>query len=625
MSHQIKIIVTLHQNVVLDGDVGLASWETEKLVGSSPKPIAGLAQFAATQPPLAELPGVEGVEGALSASGTEAFFASTSEDRVVRLIRASAFGQRIVFWMPASEVEENFLTDLKRQVGDVIHARIAAGFLVVIAIPHNALAELSEYVVRKTTHPSQVAMGMDRLVNGLLGRDSSPGVRSFVTKALSARTATSHLSHDIHYYKAKFFPRMARALMNIMGAEMTGAPSVIDNFVGSGTTLLEARALGFESTGWDLDPLSVLISRAKLSVWDLESAPFHELATAICERLSNEHGSEQLALLSPGSDATRSFDFPKWLRKNRKMTPELEAMLNREISELRSAARGTPSEADNVVRVLISDAISRRLKFRFLGTGVGRFSLELAKTPMASQFKRNLLRFARKIAVAEWLKQRCLVKPGSATAEIGDARHPNADGLFDILLTSPPYLPASSGRESYAQARALSLLALDFFDPEELDHLVDGAVGSMAGLSSPHQDLAPDEQALVDWLANDELRSIKAVPTARYFADMRLTFRAMRGVLRPGAAAMMVSGKQSTFYEFASREPQYVVPAAALLAEQAEEAGFLVSQICDVQLLKSNMNARPRSLDDYFESVIVLQNGGKSLAGQRNHREPANA
>ena len=47
--------------------------------------------------------------------------------------------------------------------------------------------------------------------------------------------------------------------------------------------------------------------------------------------------------------------------------------------------------------------------------------------------------------------------------------------------------------------------------------------------------------------------------------------------------------------------------AAELLAEEANNVGFEIEGLHDIQLQKSNRNARPRSLDDYYETLIVLR------------------
>ena len=111
---------------------------------------------------------------------------------------------------------------------------------------------------------------------------------------------------------------------------------------------------------------------------------------------------------------------------------------------------------------------------------------------------------------------------------------------------------------------------------------------------------------VVAWLGQDELRRVKAEPTARYFLDMRQSFSEMYRVLNRGAFVALVSGKQNTFYKFSTREVLYVVPTAELLTEEAQ-TGFDVENLIDVQLKKSNRNARPRSLDDYYETVIILR------------------
>jgi len=175
-------------------------------------------------------------------------------------------------------------------------------------------------------------------------------------------------------------------------------------------------------------------------------------------------------------------------------------------------------------------------------------------------------------------------------------------------VTSPPYLPASSGRESYAKARAPSLIALGMRSHDDVNNLVDDSIGSMGGNGVDLEKLTEDERQVVEWIRRDELRSIKAEPVARYFLDMRQAFAEMRRVLMPGALAVVVSGKQSTFYHFSTREALHVVHSAELLAEEAQNVGFEIVVLHDIQLNKSNMNARPRSLDDYYETLIILRN-----------------
>jgi len=79
-----------------------------------------------------------------------------------------------------------------------------------------------------------------------------------------------------------------------------------------------------------------------------------------------------------------------------------------------------------------------------------------------------------------------------------DTRHiPDELGMFDILVTSPPYMPASSGRESYAKARAPSLIALGMRRHDDVDLLVDESIGSMEGNGVDLALLRPEERTIV--------------------------------------------------------------------------------------------------------------------------------
>jgi hypothetical protein len=75
------------------------------------------------------------------------------------------------------------------------------------------------------------------------------------------RSVNQYLTHWIYPYKGKFHPQMIRALLNIIGLKEND--TVLDPFVGSGTTAVEAMLLGINCIGIDVSPLCVLQSRVK--------------------------------------------------------------------------------------------------------------------------------------------------------------------------------------------------------------------------------------------------------------------------------------------------------------------------------------------------------------------------
>ncbi len=139
--------------------------------------------------------------------------------------------------------------------------------------------------------------------------------------------------------------------------------------------------------------------------------------------------------------------FPVWLMKNRNMTQEVMDEIGTQIQRLRYAVSCGSLERQGFFQVLMSDAIARKIKMRFLGTGVGRFSLTLTKRCPTESFRDSAQKYIRVVATIEWLKETIKLTFSKAQSICADARSIDKNlGLFDILVTSPPYLPAASGR-----------------------------------------------------------------------------------------------------------------------------------------------------------------------------------
>ena len=88
--------------------------------------------------------------------------------------------------------------------------------------------------------------------------------------ALVAALRAPHIDHDVaeslthpfHSYPARLHPATARVLVELVAPGAGDAP-IVDPFCGSGTSLVEARAAGVRAIGVDLNPLAVLVARAK--------------------------------------------------------------------------------------------------------------------------------------------------------------------------------------------------------------------------------------------------------------------------------------------------------------------------------------------------------------------------
>jgi len=76
------------------------------------------------------------------------------------------------------------------------------------------------------------------------------------------RKDTTYLTHGYHRYPAKFIPQIVSRLI-----EKYTKPGdlIMDPFGGCGTTLVESKIMGRPSIGVDINPVAVLIAKAKIT------------------------------------------------------------------------------------------------------------------------------------------------------------------------------------------------------------------------------------------------------------------------------------------------------------------------------------------------------------------------
>ena len=78
-----------------------------------------------------------------------------------------------------------------------------------------------------------------------------------------SNASMGYATHAIFRYFGKFPPPVARRFITDFHDPSIGP--VIDTMAGSGTTLVEAAILGRKAIGFDINPLSVLISNVKIN------------------------------------------------------------------------------------------------------------------------------------------------------------------------------------------------------------------------------------------------------------------------------------------------------------------------------------------------------------------------
>ncbi|NTW88603.1 MAG: site-specific DNA-methyltransferase, partial [Desulfobulbaceae bacterium] len=502
----------LRSNVVLEGDVDLAEKEATTLfrkVQRIDDPLIIEKTFGL--PPKLTLLHTR-------AGGCIGFIAQLNVVSAHDLIRFVNFIQEI--WFECSGCSE-----LEASLGEKpwAHSVEYSGRKFLCLLPLMACGEL----LSQTKLPSPKTIDISHLIAFLAG-DTDAGGK--IKTPTGGGTSTQHV-HSLHKYKAKFFPRLIRSFLvkylHELPLNSEGKVTLLDPFVGSGTALVEASLLEIDSVGVDIDKLSCAITQAKIGA--LKVSP--EKVEKTAEKL--------LGAVAGIIIGVPTYKFPRMIAKKFERWQCLEEQIEYERSITKWKNAIDELEDDQIrqlFRICLSDALTRKFVIRMLGTGVGRFALEIAKTSLDTLIVSNFKTLIHSVRVAESLIMDYGIGLGKATVHHGTAVSlPFDDSSFSIVLTSPPYLPASSGREDYLVGKAISSHALNLMTDDEIEDAETSSVGSMKWGTEESADALPKEvYDLHDWLINDSLRQIKAKPTLAYYVSLEKALEENYRVLLPG-------------------------------------------------------------------------------------------
>ncbi len=101
----------------------------------------------------------------------------------------------------------------------------------------------------------------------------------------SARKDPKYVTHGLHPYKGKFYPQLAKGLINLCALEKKS--KIFDPFCGSGTTLLEGYLNGYKTYGSDIHPLAVKIAKAKVGIFDVNPDIVREAVETLTKRIKH--------------------------------------------------------------------------------------------------------------------------------------------------------------------------------------------------------------------------------------------------------------------------------------------------------------------------------------------------
>lgn len=96
--------------------------------------------------------------------------------------------------------------------------------------------------------------------------------------------------HRLFMYPAMMVPATQSAMIEALTHVLPSGSTAIDPFMGSGTSLLSCMEFGFNVYGQDINPFAVLLSKAKVTSYDLEG--FRKSLKSIEEHIGNDKATD---------------------------------------------------------------------------------------------------------------------------------------------------------------------------------------------------------------------------------------------------------------------------------------------------------------------------------------------
>ena len=389
----------------------------------------------------------------------------------------------------------------------------------------------------------------------------------------------SRYTHGIHSHPAKFFPELPRYLIE---AYSRPGQFILDPFMGSGTTNVEALILRRPSAGLEINPFARMMARVKTI--PLDSAVLMSQARALLRRVGQFHPSDKSSKLPdfPGRD--------HWF-------PHYSA---HELAYLRDCILEEIPEGPYQNFFLVTLASVIRPASRATNGDPRTFILRKERKIIEPGMTLDL--FGRRVWDNLWGMQELTdCEPGLTFADIpdnGDALNIPYKRVFDLVVTSPPYVNAMDflrGHQLEINWLGLGVGSLVEMKPR----LVGTETISIDEYSLPASTGLPAADAVIERIYQD--KKLLAGVAARYLRDMRTALRGMHQALTAsGVLAMVIGSNRLAGHDF---------PTWEFCQDIALEEGFVLEKRFYSAIIRhgSKLNKRHRIPCD---SIMVFRKRG---------------
>ena len=468
-------------------------------------------------------------------------------------------------------------------------------------ITHQYFIEKSEYISKLSRNENEVERNVEVLFSHLMKNiyripaSSTLSIGKRLPDYFAIREEPSlYLTHYFHPYKGKFHPKMVRALLNYICPHCQG--TVLDNFAGSGTLLVEASLLGLNSIGVEINPLSVLMSNVKCNSLRMDISELKREIDQYFEKIKEGIGrykNREEKQLQFSKNSAINFDTIE--KQSGELAPKIKNHINKNeviikvlIGKELLGGVGNKEIRDFLLLALsgtISD-VARRTKEEFLDV-----------------FQERVNNLYLRLFLFQRLNATLKINLGSSKTYEGDARNISYIDSESIegIVNSPPYSVALDYiKNDYPQLVLLGLtnsierLKMNIMGNPRINY----SKGLFQRIKEEPNPLIGSEtaQRVVKYLLANG-REQAGLRSLKFFLDMQRALKEMYRVMKRESRAGIVIGNN----HFMVKNEYIEVPNDKVILEIAENIGFNREKWIGRELEKSSEgNIRE-------ETIIILK------------------
>ena len=390
---------------------------------------------------------------------------------------------------------------------------------------------------------------MSQAIISLLNKTKIDHSWSFSDKT---RKDTAYITHGYHRYPAKFIPQIVSRLAEKYTKE---GDFIVDPFGGCGTTLVESKVMGRPSIAVDINPVAVLITKAKIT--PIDPTKIETEFAKLQKKL--ETYSKNTKVKAPEHERIDYWFKPEEKRKLAFIFAEISKIKDQDIQDFFFCG------FSNILKncsIWLQKSNKPTRDFE-------KQPSEPIKT-FAKQIKMMLRGNAR---LFELLSEKGYLKISSKVICTDARTIPAKDNTVSLIVTSPPYVTSYE----YADLHQLTALWLEY--TKDLSDFRKRFIGTSYHNKKNLTLNSSIAEDIREKLLKTDKKTAEEVST--YFSEMNQVFVEMKRMLKKGGKTCIVIGNTSL--------QGVEILNAEVFTEQLQNLGLKVADVIKREIPSKNL------------------------------------